>query len=112
MEDELNRGLPSDRFEAEWWLDRPKPTAPTGQPEVMLRAAGDSEPIREAVDLATAPAVLIAVPQDFQAVKKRSLTLAQRWRLESRMAIEAALNAGMIALDFRREGAYVMARAS
>jgi predicted GNAT superfamily acetyltransferase len=75
----------------------------------MLRLAGD-EPIREAVDLATAPAVLIAVPQDFQAVKKRSLELAQRWRLESRAALEAALSAGMIAVDFRREGAYVMAR--
>jgi predicted GNAT superfamily acetyltransferase len=77
----------------------------------MLRLAGD-EPIREAVDLATAPAVLIGVPQDFQALKKRSLELAQRWRLESRAALEAALSAGMIAVDFRREGAYVMARAS
>ena len=111
MEDELNRGLPSDRFEAEWWLDRPRLRAPIGEPAVMLRLAGD-EPIREAVDLATAPAVLIAVPQDFQAVKKRSVELAQRWRLESRAALEAALSAGMIAVDFRREGAYVMARAS
>jgi len=111
MEDELNRGLPSDRFEAEWWLDRPRARAPVGEPVVMLRLAGD-EPIREAVDLATASAVLIAVPQDFQAVKKRSLELAQRWRLESRAALEAALSAGMIAVDFRREGAYVMARGS
>ena len=111
MEDELNRGLPSDRFEAEWWLDRPRARAPVGEPVVMLRLAGD-EPIREAVDLATAPAVLIGVPQDFQALKQRSLELAQRWRLESRAALEAALSAGMIAVDFRREGAYVMARAS
>lgn len=111
MEDELNRGLPSDRLEAEWWLDRPRPRAPVGEPAVMLRVA-DDEPIREAVDLATASAVLIAVPQDFQAVKKRSLELAQRWRLESRAALEAALSAGMIAVDFRREGAYVMARGS
>src|SRR5713101_490702 len=28
MEDELNRGLPTDRFEAEWWLRRPKPPTP------------------------------------------------------------------------------------
>ncbi len=112
MEDELNRGLPSDRFEAEWWLDKPKPAVPPGEPAVMLRLAGDGQPIREPVDLATAPAVLIAVPQDFQAVKKQSLELAQRWRLASRAALEAALNAGMIAIDFRRQGAYVMARAS
>jgi predicted GNAT superfamily acetyltransferase len=38
--------------------------------------------------------------------------LARRWRLESRAALEAALNAGMIAVDFLREGAYVMARTS
>jgi predicted GNAT superfamily acetyltransferase len=110
MEDELNRGLPSDRFEAEWWLDRPKPAVPEGQPAVMLRVADDGEPVREPVDLATAPAVLIAVPQAFQALKKQRLTLAQRWRLESRTAIEAALHAGMIAVDFQREGAYVMVR--
>lgn len=112
MEDELNRGLPSDRLEAEWWLDRPKPGVPVGEPAAMLQMAGDGEPMREPVDLATAPAVLIAVPQDFQAVKRKSLELAQRWRLESRAALEAALSAGMIALDFQREGAYVMARAS
>ncbi len=110
MEDELNRGLPSDRFEAEWWLDRPKPAAPAGQPAMILRAAADGAPIRDPVDLGVAPAVLIAVPEDFQAIKRKSLELALRWRLESRAALEAALDAGMIAVDFRREGAYVMAR--
>ena len=110
MEDELNRGLPSDRFEAEWWLDRPKPAAPTGEPAVMLHVAGTGEPMRHPIELTTATAVLIAVPLDFQAIKKKSPELAQRWRLESRAALEAALNAGMIAVDFRREGAYVMAR--
>jgi predicted GNAT superfamily acetyltransferase len=112
MEDELNRGLPSDRFEVEWWLDRPTPATPPGEPPVMLRVAGNSEPVRETVDLATAPAVLIGVPDDFQAVKRNSLDLALRWRLESRAALEAALTAGMIAVDFRRAGAYVMARTS
>src|SRR2546423_10312654 len=36
MEDELNRGLPSDRFEAEWWLRRPKPAAPPTEPLVPV----------------------------------------------------------------------------
>ena len=111
MEDELNRGLPSDRFEAEWWLERPRPAIPTGEPAVMLRVAGDSEPIREKVDPMAAAAALISVPQDFQAIKKRSPELALRWRLESRAALEAALATGMIAIDFLREGAYLMARA-
>ena len=71
---------------------------------------GTGEPMRHPIELTTATAVLIAVPLDFQAIKKKSPELAQRWRLESRAALEAALNAGMIAVDFRREGAYVMAR--
>jgi predicted GNAT superfamily acetyltransferase len=112
MEDELNRGLPSDRFEAEWWLEKPTPQPPPAEPALMLRLADNDEPIRQPVDLTTAPAVLIAVPQDFQAVKRKSFELALRWRLESRAALEAALNAGMIAVDFRREGAYVMARSA
>jgi predicted GNAT superfamily acetyltransferase len=77
---------------------------------VMLRVADDGQPTREPVDLAAAPWVLIAVPEDFQALKQRSLELSLRWRLESRTALEAALAAGMIAVDFRRDGAYVMAR--
>src|ERR1700680_5146567 len=51
MEDELNRGLPSDRFEAEWWLRTPKPATPPGEPMVVLRVAGDGEPVRQPGDL-------------------------------------------------------------
>src|SRR6202140_5116805 len=111
MEDELSRGLPSDRFEAEWWLDQPKPPTPPGEAVLMLRVAGDGEPIRENVDPVAAAAVLIAVPHDFQAAKKRTPPLALRWGMESRTALEAGVATGIIAIDFLREGAYLMARA-
>src|SRR2546430_10531841 len=39
MEDELNRGLPSDRFEAELWLRRSQPL-PAEDPVVTLRVGG------------------------------------------------------------------------
>jgi predicted GNAT superfamily acetyltransferase len=110
MEDELNRGLPSDRFEAEWWLRRPKPTAPAGEPIVLLRVGKAGEPVREARQPSPATTALIAVPLDFQAVKRSSPELALRWRLESRAVFESALSAGLIAIDFRRDGTYVMAR--
>jgi len=109
MEDELNRGLPSDRFEAEWWLRRTKPFVPAGDPVVMLRVGADGEPVRELLDVSPGTTVLISVPPDFQAVKRASLELAVRWRMESRAAFEAALTAGLIVVDFRRDGAYVMA---
>ena len=109
MEDDLNRGLPSDRFEAEWWLaGRSRP------------AIGDDLPVALAVDARGEPelrplerseAVLIEIPADFQAVRRVDSALALRWRLESRAAFESALQAGMIAVDFLRRGAYVMARA-
>ena len=111
MEDELNRGLPSDRFEAEWWLRRTKPFVPAGDPVVMLRVGADGEPVRELLDVSPGTTVLISVPPDFQAVKRASLELAVRWRMESRAAFEAALAAGFIAVDFRRDGTYVMALA-
>jgi predicted GNAT superfamily acetyltransferase len=112
MEDELNRGLPSDRFEAEWWLRRPKPPTDPGKPLVMLRVGPGTEPVREQLDLPAGATALIGVPPDFQAVKRSSLPLALRWRMESRAAFEAALGAGLTAVDFSREGGYLMAPSS
>lgn len=111
MEDELNRGLPSDRFEAEWWLRRAKQVTPA-DPQVLLRVGRSGEPVREQPDLTGRTPLLIGVPPEFQAVKRASRELAVRWRMESRAAFEAALAAGLIAVDFRRDGTYVMARAS
>lgn len=108
MEDDLNRGLPSDRFEAEWWLRRPKPRI-AADPPVMLRVGINGEPVREDLELGPRSTALIAVPPDFQEVKRQNLELAVRWRMESRAAFEAALAAGLIGVDFRRDGTYVMA---
>jgi len=134
MEDELNKGLPSDRFEAEWWLtptvapgaDRRPPPAPgadqTPRPKpgdgaelpadlpVLLDADRDGKPRRGSMDLAAERRGLIRVPVDFQAVKRRDLELALQWRLESRAAFEAALSEGLVATDCTREGWYVMDR--
>ncbi len=109
MEDELNRGLPSDRFEAEWWMtDRPRITA--SETVIRLLAVGDGDrPMRSAEPVFGNRAV-IEVPPDFQSVKKRDMRLALAWRLESRAAFEAALASGLVATDFLRSGAYLMER--
>ena len=52
--------------------------------------------------------MLIEVPSDFQAIKRKSLEVALSWRMASREAFEKALAAGLIAVDFQREGAYLM----
>jgi predicted GNAT superfamily acetyltransferase len=110
MEDTLNQGLPSDRFEAEWWVQKRGPIAPTEQPVVMLRVGEGDRPVRETLDVRSASAALIGVPSDFQGIKQRSMDLARAWRTESRAAFEAAIEAGLSAVDFRREGTYVMAK--
>ena len=112
MEDELNRGLPSDRFEAEWWLRRPRPTRTPGDPLVILEVGQRGEPRRVRADLSPGRTVLIGIPADIQAVKRQSLELALAWRIESRNAFEAAISAGLAAVDFQRQGAYLMAPAS
>jgi len=111
MEDELNRGLPSDRFEAEWWLRRPRPTRTPGDPLVILEVGQRGEPRRVRADLSPGRTVLIGIPADIQAVKRQSLELALAWRIESRNAFEAAISAGLAAVDFQRQGAYLMAPA-
>jgi predicted GNAT superfamily acetyltransferase len=110
MEDELNRGLPSDRLEAEWWLRRPKPVVMLDDAVVLLRVGADGSPVRGEDAVGGRTAALIAVPSDFQAVKRASLEQAARWRMESRASFETALGAGLVAVDFQRQGAYVMAR--
>ena len=110
MEDELNRGLPSDRLEAEWWLRRPKPAVTVDRAAVLLRVGADGSPVRGEPAVVGGTTALIGVPPDFQAVKRASLELAARWRMESRAAFETALASGLVAVDFERDGGYVMAR--
>jgi predicted GNAT superfamily acetyltransferase len=76
----------------------------------MLGVGAGDEPQPGNLDVAGAPAALIGIPEDFQALKRRSMDLARRWRLESRVAFEAALGAGLVATDFSRQGDYVMTR--
>ena len=112
MDDELNRGLPSDRLEAEWWLAKTKPVPSQDGIPTLLARGDHGEPVTDDQVLPAAPGVWIEVPSDVQAVKRQSMELARRWRNASRKAFEAALSAGLIALDFRRDGAYLMAPAA
>lgn len=125
MDDALNAGLSTDRLEAEWWLREAGVQARlAGQLEArsvaeVLRSGGvallRSEPRGDfpsgplLVDRAQAgrPAV-VAIPRDFQELKRRDLSLAVEWRAASRVALEDALAVGLVASDFLSEGAYLL----
>jgi len=116
MEDDLNRGLPSDRFEAEWWLGpaaarwrRPLP-GEAEQAPVMLAVGSDGVPQPAVVRLSRTRAVVVEVPADFQALKTGNPDQALRWRHALREALETVLAAGFYAAGFLRRGAYVMVR--
>ncbi len=89
MRDAMNQGLPSDRFEVDWWLDRE--TRPSGE---VVAAAGllVFDPRKEDAR--------IEVPADFQATKRNNLELAQAERLRTRAEFEQAFAAGYLVTGF------------
>jgi len=78
MPDALNAGLPSDRFEVEWWLEG----RPAFQP----------------------PERTIEIPLHFQAIKRADLHAALEWRLRTREQFERAFAEGYVVVGFERRG--------
>jgi len=124
MEDALNAGLPTDRFEVEWELrDRRVIERLAGKlPEhlvvgdarrsgaaVLVEAQGQGRKYPEprlVEKVALRQPALIAVPSNFQELKRADRSLAAAWRAVTQSAFEAALGAGLVGTDFSRDGAY------
>lgn len=110
---ELGRGLPSDRFQAAWWIESagvrrlaaggaPAPDQLHG-PQVN-RCAGDGL-ARRIVDLdleLESAVVHVEIPADTQALKQADLTLALDWRLQTRLIFETYLARGYVVTDLLR----------
>ncbi len=119
MRDELNQGLPTDRFRVDWWLT---------STHVVDRLAGRSQEIwpsatecpllnpatisdnglvvpAETFDLPTGKFCLVEIPADLALLKTQFPELALKWRLQTRQLFEFAFANGYTAIDlFRREG--------
>ncbi len=110
---ELGRGLPSDRFQASWWINSARvsrlaegarPAADELSGPLVNRCAGDGL-ARRIVDLnlsLEAPIVHVEIPDDTQAVKRADLALARDWRMQTRLVFEAYLARGYVATDLLR----------
>jgi predicted GNAT superfamily acetyltransferase len=120
MRDGLNAGLPSDRFQVDWWLHTKrverrlsKRTRPVLSLE-HYRAAeaillegyippeGAVRPV-EGPHALSGALVLVEIPGDFQAMRRSDLALARDWRFFAREIFEEAFTAGYIVTDFVRE---------
>ncbi len=121
MTDGLNAGLPSDRFEVEWWLDTPRVQTRRESPPVpanweALIAEGARVVSIEAADAGVWSGdyqkVLVEIPRDLGAVKSAAPERALEWRLRTRGVFQRAFAAGYAATDFVIEprAAYVLTR--
>jgi predicted GNAT superfamily acetyltransferase len=125
MRDGLNVGLPSDRFQVDWWVfskrverrlsrrSRPALTldayltaeallleAHQGPSTGSGRRRGPDLSPPEHIPPLTGSLLLIEIPDDFLALKQVDLGLARDWRFYSREVFEAAFAAGYLVTDF------------
>lgn len=114
----INAGLPTDRFEVEWWVtgNRVKSKAASAWRPLKLDSllAGGALLVNEAefppdselpvppLNYISRPSnlILVEIPTDFQKMKRTNLELAQRWRTHSRDLFEQLFDSGFIVTDF------------
>lgn len=118
MRDGLNAGLPSDRFQVDWWIrtrrverrlsKRSRGTLGLSQfqeAETQLiyspvpRADGFLQP-PEHFSPPDGRLALAEIPPDFLALKSADLSLARDWRFFSREIFETCFAAGFLITDF------------
>ena len=112
LDDGLNYGLPTDRFQVDWWIagervakhlagqmgERVGNSAPTvnatGYTSGGLLTPG---PLTLDADL---PTLQVETPADYQAIKVTDPELALDWRLATRQVFETYIAAGYTVVDF------------
>ena len=136
MRDDLNAGLPSDRFQVEWWIASRRVAdrlgcAPDGHPRLAdLSAAGavwlnppgldgtPQPPDPSSPIVKGSTTVLVEIPSDLLALKAADPVLALRWRLSTRAAFQRLFRQGYGVTDFLHEpgstprAVYVLTRKS
>jgi predicted GNAT superfamily acetyltransferase len=118
LSDGLNIGLPSDRFQVDWWLisrrvERRLGKYPRGalslnhliqagcQPLYALQPNQDDllQP-PEKIPHFSEKVLAVEIPPDFMALKASDMDLAHAWRFFTRVFFEAAFSSGYIVTDF------------
>lgn len=112
LDDDLNRGTPSDRCQVDWWLrserveraaENKLPNGNTDWHDSQLLPSHRNEagflcPVDTALSF-TAPAIAVPVPEDISAVRRQDPTLGHDWRMYMRAVLEAAFGAGYLVVD-------------
>jgi len=121
MHDELNTGLPSDRFQVDWWLNthrverhlsrRARPPGcltdcQAAGAALIVARPGPRFRLRppESVPKLEGSLLLIEIPSDLSVLKESDLSLAHDWRFYTRQVFETAFSEGYLVTDFIRDG--------
>ncbi|WP_026575844.1 GNAT family N-acetyltransferase [Bacillus sp. UNC438CL73TsuS30] len=106
MKDGLNQGLPSDRFQVEWWITNPyimeeHQDEPSKIERLPYLQTGNGFP--QLADLNPSnyfshEALLVPVPKQFQQMKKDEPELALDWRLKTREMFNTLFDNGFAAI--------------
>lgn len=113
----INTGLPTDRFEVEWWVTQNRVAARVERKWRPLKLeallAGGAVLVNEAtvnesglpvppLNYVSRPGnlMLVEIPANFQGIKRADMPLALRWRMHTRDVFEKMFDSGFIVTDF------------
>ncbi len=116
-DDPLNKGMATDRFMVDWWVDSEWVGQPAELPQTRvewlaqeaviinptIKQAGQFPQPNDAAAPIAGRYCLLEVPDDIQAIKAADLPLAQRWRRHTRRLFKEAFAAGYTAVSLVRE---------
>jgi len=110
VDDALNKGLPTDRFEVRWWLNServqscaagiPVQASLEGAQQVLAQAAsGEPGPMVWPVD---EERVAVEIPASINHLRSQGLAQALAWRMATRQVFHALFSAGYVVDGFVR----------
>lgn len=108
MTDGLNAGQPSDRLDVRWDLHRAVPGPVAAEEARWLLADVDGGPVPGPAPSA-GERLLVAVPEDVEALRRTDPALAGRWRMAVRDTLGAALADGWRVVGMADPHTYVLA---
>lgn len=111
MQDGLNKGLPSDRLEVNWYLtskyvaQKEYINTPNAHPIIEYITNSQGYPVLcefHPNDVYDENAYLLPVPIDFQALKKNNPEVALDWRFKTRTIIQTLFAQGYVAIRLEK----------
>lgn len=117
MRDELNQGVPSDRFDVDWWVTSTRAESrieakrpPLDLANFLAAGAVKLNPSKLGAGDLPIPAaetagmdgnlLLVEIPPDFEQIKAADRALALDWRIHTREIFQRAFDDGYLVTDF------------